>query len=125
MRAIILIGALLWSGAAIAELPSSDADGWYSWVIDNEEQTIVNVRLTGGELTGLRIRNHYINCYPGRTPKAEDLGVVSADDNFRWFRAHIESAASDRSVRQSALIGIVQSGTDEAFRYVESIINAS
>ena len=78
MRSLILIGALLWSGAAVAELPSSDANGWYSWVIDNEDQTVVNVHLQDGSLSRLRIQNHYFNCFPGREPKATDLGIVSA-----------------------------------------------
>lgn len=125
MRALILIGALLWSGAAFAELPTADAHGWYSWVIDNDEQTVVNVRLEEGELTGLRIQNHYYNCYPGRTPKAEDLGVVTAEENFRWFRARVEDTSAARNSRESALVGVVQSGTDEAFDYVEALINAS
>ena len=122
MRALIVIGALLWSGAAFGELPSADADGWFSWVIDNEEQAIVTVRLQNGELTGLRIRNHYYNCHPGRTPKAEDLGVVSAKENFRWFRALVEDTAADRHSRESALIGVVQSGSDEAYSYMERLI---
>lgn len=125
MRFLILIGALLWSGAAFAELPSADAEGWFSWVIDNEEQTVVNVRVQEGELTGLRIQNHYYNCFPGRTPKAKDLGIVSADENFRWFREFVEDSSADRDSRESALVGVVQSGTDEAFAYVEALINAS
>lgn len=122
MRALILIGALLWSGAAFGDLPSGDVDGWFSWVIDNDEQTIVNVRLNDGELTGLRIQNHYINCYPGRKITTTDLGVVSTDENFRWFRAYVENSESARSTRESALIGIVQTGTDEAFSYIERLI---
>ena len=122
MRALILIGALLWSGAVFAELPSSNADGWYSWTIDNDEQTVVNVRLEEGELTGLRIQNHYYNCYSGHTPKAQDLGVVTAEENFRWFRAHVEDPSADRNVRESALVGVVQSGSDEAFSYMERLI---
>lgn len=125
MRALILIGALLWSGAAFAELPAADADGWYSWVIDNEEQTVVNVRLKDGELTGLRVQNFYINCYQNRAPKTKDLGVVTAAENFRWFKRYVEDVSADRDSRESALVGVVQSGSDEAFDYVEALINAS
>lgn len=125
MRSLILIGALLWSGAAFGELPAADADGWYRWVIDNDEQTIVNVRLKDGELTGMRIRNHYINCMPGRELNATDLGVVTAEENFRWFKRYVEDTSADRDTRESALVGVVQSGTDEAFDYVEALINPS
>ena len=125
MRALIVIGALLWSGAVFGDLPTGEADGWYRWVIDNDEQTVMNVRLKNGELAGMRIHNHYINCYPGREVNATDLGVITAEENFRWFRNFVEDTSADRSTRESALIGIVQTGTDEAFEYVETLLELS
>ncbi len=120
MRALVLIGALLWSGAAFASLPASDADGWFSWQIDNVEQTTVWVRLRDGQL-----RDVYMSDFGCRSiPKQEvtDLGLVSPDENFTWFRSIVDDEESSSKVKQRALFGVVQSGSDEAFSYLEGLI---
>lgn len=122
IRAALIVAALLCSLGAAAELPEEDANGWFQWMIDNEDQTIISVRLKDGELTGLRTHSFVINCSPGPVKNAVDLGNVSPAENFEWFRALVENADHDRDSRETALFGLVQSGTEEAFQYVESLL---
>ena len=54
MRALLIIVAVLWGGVALAELPGDGADGWHSWRVDNDIETIVYVRLKDGTPTQFR-----------------------------------------------------------------------
>lgn len=52
-----------------------------------------------------------------------DHGVVAAADNLQWFRSVIEDTGLAQDVREEALFGLVQSGSDEAFEYLDRLLS--
>lgn len=54
-----------------------------------------------------------------------DHGIVSASDNIAWFRSVIENRLLDQGVREEALFGLVQSGSDSAFDYIDKLLSRS
>lgn len=106
---------------AIAELPKGDSDGWHSWTIDSDNSETLYVRLKAGK--PVEIRNVRFNCAPvpkGRT--VTDHGIVSAEDNFVWFRGIFENRTFSKQIRESALHGLALSDSDQAFTYLDDVI---
>ena len=48
---------------------------------------------------------------------------MSAADSYAWFRAVVEDAAVNKHVRDAALFGLVESGSDDAFEYIDQILS--
>ena len=120
MRVFVATVLLLASGLTSAGLPGADANGWYSWEIDNDDKTRIAVRLKDGELQNLRTSTD--TCHWRLAGKSIDLGVVSADENFAWFRQFVDDRSRRQRVRHTALFGVVQSGNDAAFDYIERLV---
>ncbi len=122
MRGWVFAGVVLWSGAVLADLPAPDASGWYRWAIDNDEHSIVVIRLKDGQLADLRLNSDHINCHRIDVSAAIDLGIVTPDENFRWFLDFVENRELTDGSREIALVGLLQAGNDEAYAYIESLI---
>lgn len=105
---------------AVADLPMQLNDGWHSWTIDSERSATIYVRLELGELRELR--SEQFNCLSGIPAGVTSHGIVSADENFHWFRRFVEDKSVSRRIRNSALFGIAQSDSDLAFRYLDTLI---
>ena len=43
--------------------------------------------------------------------------------SYEWFRSIVEDSSVDRHVRDAALFGLVESGDDEAFAYIDRILS--
>ena len=118
---IIIIGIFACSDPALAELPKVDADGWHSWTIDTESSETLYVRLKSGK--PVDIRNVRFDCAPvPRGQVVADHGVVSAEENFAWFRRIFENKTFSRQIRERALHGIAQSDFDQAFDYLDGLL---
>lgn len=118
---IIIIGIFACSEPTLAELPNVDADGWHSWTIDTERSETLYVRLKSGN--PVDIRNVRFDCAPvPRGQVVADHGVVSAAENFAWFRRIFEDKTSSRQIRERALHGIAQSDSDQAFVYLDDLL---
>jgi len=50
-------------------------------------------------------------------------GVVSAEDNIKWFRGVVENSRTSQDVRVEALFGLVQSESDAAFEYLDRLLS--
>ena len=121
MRIASLLAAICVGAYAHADALAPDADGWYSWQVAGRAENVIHVRIVNGRLGELHTRNY--RCRSKPEPETEFLGVVSAEDNFDWFRAIVEDTTLDRDVREIALHGLVQSDTDRMYAYLERLIN--
>lgn len=121
MMSILVIGVFAWSDPALAELPKGDTDGWHSWTIDTESSETLYVRLKSGK--PVEIRNVRVNCAPvPRGQVVADHGVVSAEENFTWFRRIFENKTFSRRIREGALHGLALSDSDQAFNYLDDLL---
>ena len=125
---ILLIGSLAWSEHPSAEILSAkiltaDADGWHTWQI-NEAAPVglvqVYVNMKHGEPVDIRVLSP--ECPVSTATKIIDHGLVSTDENLAWFRGVIENPRQDMDVREDALFGLVQSGSDSAFDYLDALL---
>lgn len=120
---MLLVGTLAWSEASAAGLEAVAADGWHSWYVDDGDghETQFFVRIEDGK--PVRIHSLSWNCQKPTKEPAIDHGRMSATDSFAWFRAVVEDAAVDKHVRDAALFGLVESGSDDAFEYIDQILS--
>ena len=79
------------------------------------------VRIKNGRPTDIRTLS--AACPVTATSAIKDHGVVPAKDSLAWFRNVIEDPGLDKDVREEALFGLVQSGSDEAFRYIDRLLS--
>lgn len=126
--AAMLLVTLVFHGICVAiepaitgPLPKEESDGWHSWTIDSENPETLFVRLKSGQ--PVEIRNVRSNCAPvPRGQTVTDHGIVSAEENFVWFRKIFENRTFSRRIREGALHGLALSDTDEAFTYLDGLI---
>lgn len=78
------------------------------------------VKFDGGKPAGIRVLSS--NCPVSSELEVSDHGLVSADENLDWFRDVIENKRLDMDIREEALFGLVQSETDAAFDYLDSLL---
>lgn len=52
-----------------------------------------------------------------------DHGIVSTKDNIRWFRSVIEDKNLGQGIKEEALFGLVQSESDTAYDYIDSLLS--
>lgn len=59
------------------------------------------------------------------SPESEliDHGLVTADENLGWFRTIVEDRRLTRNVRKMALFALVQSNSDRAYAYIDSLLS--
>ena len=62
------------------------------------------------------------NCPVRSDSKISNHGLVSAAENLAWFRNLIEDRNSTEELREEALFGLVQSGGDAAFEYLDRLL---
>lgn len=120
-RAVIILIALLPLNA-IAELPDTAVDGWFQWTVDGGRNATILVQLKEGLPVEMRVSGMY--CGPAPRDEVIDLGTISPDENFRWFRRIAELEDADHEVRETALFGLAQSESDAAYDYIEAILVA-
>lgn len=119
----LLAGTLAWSESSAAELDGVSADGWHSWNVDaaDGQQAQFYVLVENGR--PVRIHSLNWNCQKPTREAIEDHGRVSAVESYAWFRAVVEDAAVDEQIRDAALFGLVESGPDDAFEYIDQILS--
>jgi len=122
MRRALLLLVVLLPLNAIAELPDASASGWFQWTVDGGRNAMIVVRLKEGLPVEMRVSGMY--CGPEPRAEVVDLGTISADENFAWFRRIAELDDADNEVRGTALFGLAQSESDAAFDYLEGILVA-
>lgn len=125
----LFLACLLFANPTIAmadKLPDSDANGWHSWTIESTSSTTIFVRLKNGapiEIGKHRCNSSNFQHWSKEPSDVENLGVVTADENFQWFRRFVEDRSSPRETRNNALFGIAQSDSAAAFRYLDKLIS--
>jgi len=80
----------------------------------------VYVRLDDGLPKDIRVLSS--NCPVSTESEVADHGLVSAGESLDWFRSIIENQRLDMDVREEALFGLVQSESDAAFNYIDSLL---
>jgi len=120
---VLLAATLFWSEPSAAELEETSADGWHSWHVDTAEgdQVQFYVLIENGRPEKIRSLNW--NCRKPTRDKVNDHGTVSAAESYAWFRDVVEDAAVDEQVRDAALFGLVESGSEDAFEYIDQILS--
>jgi len=159
----VLVGAILLSSRAAAEIVPADASGWHTWQVDepgassqmccftwkggNKSRQGCNldgssiafsdsgdcavapgtiqvyVRLNNGKPKDIRVLSS--NCAVSTESEVVDHGLVSEDASLGWFRSIIENQRLDMDIREEALFGLVQSESDAAFDYLDSLLMSS
>lgn len=120
MRSVLFLLIALLPINAIAALPAADASGWFQWTVDSGRSAFIVVRLKEGLPIEMRVSGMY--CGPAPRGDVVDLGTISANDNFTWFKRIAELEDADNEIRGTALLGLAQSESDAAFDYLERII---
>lgn len=120
---VLLANTLAWSGSSAAELDEISADGWHSWHVDaaDEQQAQFYVLIEDGK--PVRIHSLNWNCRKPTREAIDDHGRVSAVESYAWFRAVVEDVAVDEHIRDAALFGLVESGPDDAFEYIDQVLS--
>lgn len=118
----LLAATLFWSEPSAAELEGVSADGWHAWRVGVDgQQAQFYVLIENGKPA--RIRSMNWNCRRPTKEAAIDHGTVSSAESFSWFRAVVEDPSVDEHVRDAALFGLVESGSDDAFEYIDRILS--
>ena len=81
----------------------------------------VYVKYKGGIPEDIRVLSS--NCPVSSESEIADLGLVSAGDSLSWFRDIIEDKDQTSDVREEALFGLVQSGGDAAYDYLDRLLS--
>lgn len=119
----VLAATLFWSDPSAAGLENIDKDGWHTWQVDSPTGDLVQfyVQIEDGRTT--RVHSVSWNCHKPTREEAIDHGNVSAGESFAWFRAVVEDPKVDDDTRDAALFGLVESGSDDAFEYIDRILS--
>ena len=80
----------------------------------------IYVRLDNGEPIDIRVLSS--NCPASTESEVRDHGLVSANESLDWFRNIIENQQLDMDIREEALFGLVQSESDAAYDYIDSLL---
>ena len=81
----------------------------------------VYVKVTDGVPDDIRVLSS--NCPVSSESEVADHGLISGSDNLDWFKQIIEDADNSDDLRENALFGLVQSGGDAAFEYLDRLIS--
>ena len=80
----------------------------------------VYVRLDNGKPKDIRVLSS--NCPVSTESEVADHGLVSAGESLAWFQSIIENRRLNMDIREEALFGLVQSESDAAFDYIDSLL---
>ena len=80
----------------------------------------VYVRLDNGKPKDIRVLSS--NCPVSTESEVADHGLVSAGESLAWFQSIIENRRLNMDIREEALFGLVQSESDAAFNYIDSLL---
>lgn len=119
----LLAATLFWSEPSSAGLEEVYVDGWHTWQVDTEDGDRAHfyVLVKSGKPARIHLLNW--NCRKPTKEAVNDHGTVSPGESYAWFRAVVEDAQVDGHIRDAALFGLVESGTDEAFEYIDRILS--
>ena len=81
----------------------------------------VYVKFENGKPEDIRVLSS--NCPVASESEIADHGLISASDNIDWFRNIIEDENQGKDVREEALFGLVQSGGDAAYAYLDRLLS--
>ncbi len=81
----------------------------------------VYVRLDNGKPKDIRVLSS--NCPVSTESDVADHGLVTVNENIRWFRSIIEDKHVSDDVREEALFGLVQTESDAAFDYLDRLLS--
>ncbi len=81
----------------------------------------VYVRMRDGTPADIQILSS--NCPVSTETALVDHGLVSAEENLRWFRHVIEDRKLSRTVREEALFALVMSESDAAYTYLDKLLS--
>lgn len=81
----------------------------------------VYVKYEDGDPEDIRVLSS--NCPVSTESEVEDHGLVSADENIDWFRDIIEDEQQTKDLREEALFGLVMSGGDAAYAYLDRLLS--
>lgn len=123
LRIAALIVAALFSSAALAGLDEMNTEGWHTWRVEMESGDPVRFYVLLEDGRPVRIQSMNWRCYKRDRPDALDHGAVTATESYEWFRAVVENSDVARDVRDAALFGLVESGDDAAFTYIDRILS--
>ncbi len=128
MRRLVALIAL--SLLTPAQLPAQAGEpqaksGWYSWQIVGGEASgqQLFVRKSGGKLVRIALSGQ--NCGLVRRESATYLGELSTDDAVTMLLDIVMNERLDRELRNEALFGLAQSGSDRAFAVLNHLILGS
>ncbi len=120
---VLLAGTLAWSESSAADLQGVSADGWHSWQVEAADGRQAEFFVLMKDNRPVRIHSLNGNCQKPTREAIDDHGRVSAVESYAWFRAIVEDAAVDEHIRDAALFGLVESGPDDAFEYIDQILS--
>ena len=63
------------------------------------------------------------NCPVSTESEVTDHGIVATATNLNWFRSIIEDRSQSSDAREEALFGLVQSQSDAAYDYLDSLLS--
>ena len=100
----------------------ASADGWYKWqIVDGESAgMMLYVRRQDEKAVRIAVSSH--NCGVPRRAKATDLGEISTDDAVSMLLEIVMNDELEQPVREQALFGLAQSGSDRAFDTLDRLI---
>ncbi len=81
----------------------------------------VYVRLEHGTPDDIHVLSSL--CPVATESAVSDHGLVSADENLAWFRSIIEDKHLGKDVREEALFALVQSNSDKAYAYIDTLLS--
>ena len=124
LRIAAVLVAVVFSTAALAGLDEVNTDGWHTWRVELADGDPVRFYVLLEDGKPARIQSMNWHCYRRDDRQdALDHGAVAARESFEWFRGVVEDSDVDRDVRDAALFGLVESGDDEAFSYIDRILS--
>ena len=120
---VLLASTFAWSESSAAGLDGVSADGWHSWHVDAADGQQAEFYVLVADGKPVKIHSLNWNCRKPTQEEIVDHGRVSAVESYAWFRAVVEDAAVDEHIRDAALFGLVESGPDDAFEYIDQILS--
>ena len=126
-RLIVTCFALLvmWMPVSAQTGEPASTDGWYKWQIIDGDGAGMMLYVQKREDKTVRIAVSGHNCGIPRRVQATDLGEISTDDAVSMLLDVVMNDDLDQDVREQALFGLAQSGSDRAFDTLDRLIFGS
>ncbi|MDJ0748386.1 MAG: hypothetical protein QNJ11_02820 [Woeseiaceae bacterium] len=123
-RLLVISAALLfaWMPVLAQTGETASADGWYRWQIVDGESAGMMLYMRRQQDKTVRIAVSEHDCGIPRHVQATDLGDISTDDAVSMLREIVMNDDLDQDVREQAMFGLAQSGSDRAFDTLNRLI---